>query len=105
MMIPAYKQKGTTCCSKAWTSPKEFLARACGRAYTNLGSGSVKIKDYVFGKEILGEGNIIAKRESSTPGKHICLPARLPYCSRPGCWRSPDLAGRLLKKGEPGAYR
>jgi len=46
----------------------------------------------------LGEGIHYAKRESSTPGKHICLPARL-LTARDGCWNEAlDLAAGSLKR-------
>jgi len=99
-MIPAYKQKGTDLLQQSLDlALKNSWHEHAARAYTNLGSGSVKIKDYLFGKEILDEGIHYCEERELDSWRSYMLACKATLLLETGCWNEAlDLAAGLLKR-------
>lgn len=99
MRIKAYKEKGMAALRQSLDlALKNSLHEHAARAFTNLGSDAVKIKDYPFAKEILDEGIRYCEERQLDSWKTYMLSCKATLLLETGCWHEAFcIAGQLIK--------
>jgi DNA-binding CsgD family transcriptional regulator len=100
MRVPAYKQKGIQLLRQSLDlALKHSYHEHAARAYTNLGSGSVKIKDYAFGRQVLQEGIQYCEERELDSWRTYMLSCKARLLLETGHWKeAEEIASDLLKK-------
>ncbi|HXO73703.1 MAG TPA: AAA family ATPase [Puia sp.] len=100
MKVPAYKQKGVGLLQQSLgLALKHSYHEHAARAYTNLGSNSVQIKDYAFARQILAEGILYCEERELDSWRTYMLSCKARLMLETGYWKEAcDIATGLLKK-------
>ena len=100
MQVPAYKKKGIDLLRQSLDlALKNSYHEHAARAYTNLGSGAVKIKDYSLARTILQEGILYCEERELDSWKTYMLSCKARLLLETGCWNEAYcLADMLIKK-------
>ena len=100
MRVPAYKQKGLQLLRQSLDiALKNSYHEHAARAYTNLGSDSVKIKDYAFAEDMLREGIQYCEERELDSWRTYMLSVKARLFLETGRWKEAcDIAASLLMK-------
>lgn len=100
MKVPAYKQKGIQLLRQSLDlALKHSYHEHAARAYTNLGSNGITIKEYVFARQILNEGIRYCEERELDSWRTYMLSRKARLLLETGCWKEAgSIAGDLLKK-------
>jgi len=100
MRVPANKEKGLQLLRKSLDiALKNSYHEHAGRAYTNLGADSTKIKDYKFAKDILEEGIRYCEERQLDSCRTYMLSCKARVLLETGDWKEAErIADALLEK-------
>ncbi len=100
MKVPAYKQKGIQLLRQSLDlALKHSYHEHAARAYTNLGSNGITIKDYAFARQILKEGIQYCEERELDSWRTYMLSRKARLLLETGYWEEAcGIAGDLLKK-------
>ncbi len=108
MTLPSSKQKGTELLEESLAiALKNSFHEHAARAYSNLGSGGLKVKDYVFARKMLDEGIQYCEERDLGSWRLNMLSLKAQLNLETGDWnKAYSIADSLLKNHDkPGAFK